>query len=82
MPNILLRDVPEEIYRELAERAEQEHRSVPGEVLHLLEQSLADREFRQARHDAAVEYLRRQFPTRRKLDVSISELIREGRDDA
>lgn len=75
-----IRNVPEKLYRELAERAEQEHRSVPGEVLHLLEQSLADREFRQAQHDAAVENLRRRFPTRRSVNAGISDLIREEQD--
>lgn len=81
MPDILLENIPDELFQKLAREAERRHRSIADEVLYLVEQALMKQEFRQAEHDEAIEYLRRRFPTRTHVDTSISELIREGREE-
>lgn len=41
MPSLTLRDIPEDLYRRLKERAAARHRSMNGEVLTILERALA-----------------------------------------
>lgn len=41
MPSLTLRDIPEDLYRRLKERAATRHRSMNGEVLTILERALA-----------------------------------------
>lgn len=44
MPNLLIRDLPEEVHRRLKERAAQNRRSMNQEVLLLLEEAVEWRE--------------------------------------
>lgn len=44
MANVSLRDVPEELYQQLKQMAEQERRSINQQILILLERSIAARE--------------------------------------
>lgn len=40
MPTLNIKGFPEELYRDLAEQAKREHRSMTGEVIYLLEWAL------------------------------------------
>ena len=53
MPNILIRDVPDDLYQMITRRAKQEHRTIPSEVLHIVEQNLRQQDVRRAQHHAA-----------------------------
>jgi len=42
MPTLHVRDVPDELYERIRERAQQESRSITAEVVQLLQRALAD----------------------------------------
>jgi len=44
--SLSIKDVPDSLARALRERAARNHRSVQGELMHILEGALADRPFR------------------------------------
>jgi len=48
MPNILIRDVPIDLYQMITRRAKQERRTIPSEVRHIVEQNLQQLDVRQA----------------------------------
>ena len=79
MPSLQIRDLPEEVYRALAERAEREGRSLAQQALHELRQ-MPELQAREQRR-ALIGNLRRRRP-----DPSLEKapdpvtLIREDRD--
>ncbi len=81
MPNILIRDVPDELYHLITQRAKQEHRTIPAEVLHIVELNLQLSDLRLAQHRTAVESLKRRLAEKPRFSFDISEAIREGRDE-
>jgi plasmid stability protein len=81
MPSILIRDVPVELYQQITRRAKQEHRTIPSEVLHIVEQKLQLQDVRQAEHQEAVRSLRDRSAEKPRFSFDISEAIREGRDE-
>jgi plasmid stability protein len=81
MPNILIRDVPDDLYQVITRRAKQEHRTIPSEVLHIVEQNLHQQDVRQAQHRASVQSLRDRLSEKPRFPFEISEAIREGRDE-
>lgn len=81
MPNILIRDVPDDLYQIITRRAKQEHRTIPSEVLHIVEQNLRQQDIRKVQHQAAVQSLRDRLPDKPVFAFDISEAIREGRDE-
>lgn len=81
MPNILNRDVPDDLYQMITRRARQEHRTIPSEVLHIVEQHLLQQDLRQSRNQAAMISLRNRLSAKPRFSFDISEAIREGRDD-
>jgi hypothetical protein len=78
MPSLQIRDVPEDVYRALAERAEREGRSLAQQALHELRRmpELVARE----RRRAAVKALRRAPDPRLAGAPDPVALIREDRD--
>lgn len=81
MTNILVRDIPEDIYRRFADVAQQDKRSIPGEVLYLIEREINLRSAKiQASHQALAE-LAAEMEKRTPLPVSAAELVREVRDE-
>ena len=80
MPNILIRDVPDDIYQQIAELAKSERRSIPAEALHVIEQGVWQLQGRQAKHNEAIASLKRRMQEKPRLDVESVDLIRESRE--
>jgi antitoxin FitA len=79
MPSLQIRDVPDDVYRALARRAEREGRSLAQQALHELRKmpELVARE----RRRAVLEELRRRAPDPRLENAPDPvKLIREDRD--
>lgn len=74
MPTLYVRDVPEDLYARLKERAAQERRSISQEVINLLEWALSEVEM----EEALARLIRRRRPSRasRRSADSLS-LLRE-----
>ena len=81
MPNILVRDIPEDLYRRFADVAEQDKRSVPGEVLYLIEREITRRSARVQTSRQALDELAADRSTRPSLPVTAAEFVRELRDE-
>jgi plasmid stability protein len=43
--SLSIKDVPEQLARALRERAERNHRSIQGELMHILEEAVGERPF-------------------------------------
>ena len=81
MPNILVRDIPEDLYRRFADVASQDKRSIPAEVLYLIEQEITQRSARVQTSRQALDELADNRRKRQSLPVSAAELVRELRDE-
>jgi len=66
MPTLYVRDIPEELYTRLKERAAKERRSVSQEVISLLEWALTEVEM----EEALAHLIRRRTPRRLPLSSS------------
>jgi len=79
MKNVMVRDIDEQIYAWLEERAMREQRTVPGEIRFLLDQTRSaelTREDSAAAFERIVARRRRMHPT----SISSTELLREERE--
>ena len=81
MANILVRDIPEDIYRRFVDVAQQDKRSVPGEVLFLIEREIMQRSARIQTSRQALDALAAARNKRPRLPVTAAELVREVRDE-
>lgn len=81
MPNILVRDIPEDVYTQFARVAQQDKRSIPGEVLYLIEQEIVRRSARMQTSRQALDELAAELAKRPRLPVTAAELVREVRDE-
>ena len=81
MPNILVRDIPEDLYRRFADVAAQDKRSVPGEVLYLIEREITQRSARVQTSRQALEELAAERGKRPCLPMTAAEFVREVRDE-
>jgi hypothetical protein len=79
MPVIQVRDVPDHIYRLLAERAEQERRSLAQQVVAVLARGLQVDLDPRARRRALLESIQSNPPTRGYKASDPARLIREDR---
>lgn len=79
MPLIQVRDVPDHIYRLLAEQAEQERRSLAQQVVAVLARGLRVEIDPRARRRALIESLRSDPPARGLKPSDPAKLIREDR---
>ena len=79
MANILLRNVPEFLYQRLKHAAENSRRTVPAEVLHLVEQSLLQTDMR--RNTAEIfERVDRKWQEDQRIYPDATAWIREDRE--
>lgn len=69
MPTLYVRDVPEDLYARLKERAAQERRSISQEAINLLEWALSEVEM----EEALARLIRRRRPSK-----AGRTLLREG----
>lgn len=79
MPLIQVRDVPEHMYRLLAEQAERERRSLAQQVVAVLARGLQAEVDARARRCALVESILSGPPDRRRKLSDPARLIREDR---
>jgi hypothetical protein len=78
MPSIQVRDVPDQLYRTIAEQAKREHRSLAQQVLVTLERGIGAQPDHLARRKALLDEIRSSPPIECKLDPVA--LIREDRN--
>ncbi len=78
MSDVLIRNMPEHIYRKLQQRAKRDHRSIPAENIHLLEQ-LFEQEEMQKQHQQAMQRIIARANDQPHLPDSLP-LLREDRD--
>ncbi len=72
--SLSIKDVPDRLAKALRERARQNHRSIQGELMDILETALRPRPFR------ADEFLRRVRALGLKTPSESVQMIREDRD--
>lgn len=77
MPSIQIRDVPEEIYKTLAETAKRERRSLAQQAIVTLERGLSIEDHKQRRREL-FERINRRGPIKTTLDI-VAE-IRKDRE--
>jgi plasmid stability protein len=82
MPDFVVRNIPEETYRQLQERAKQHKRSLNAELLVVLgnEAQQAQRRRRMARAIRKLDRLREEVSKKYPVNYEMWELIREDRD--
>lgn len=81
MPNIFMRDVPEELYQKFAEVARRDHRSIPGEVLHLMEEAIQADAAGMLASRAALRRLAERRRITGRLPMQARDVVREIRED-
>jgi len=81
MANVSLRDVPEELYQQLKQMAEQERRSINQQILILLERSIAAREKPSAELWERIDRRREAIYQREGLISDSAQLIAEDRQN-
>ncbi len=79
MATIMLRDVPDELMKEIKEAAALERRSVPAEILHLTEIGVRNTLIQHRNYDDVIEKMRRRLAKKPRFTVSATELIDEDR---
>jgi len=79
MPLIQVRDVPDHIYRLLAERAERERRSLAQQVVAVLARGLQVEVDAKARRRALLASIQSDLPFRGRKPGDPAKLIREDR---
>jgi plasmid stability protein len=82
MPDFVVRNIPEETYRQLQERAKQHKRSLNSELLEVLgnEAQQAQRRRRMKRAIRKLDRLREEVSKKYPVNYEMWELIREDRD--
>jgi hypothetical protein len=80
MPLLQVRDVPEDIYRKLAQTAKSEHRSIAQQTMVLLKKALDFKQDRVSRRKAVIERIRIAGLGKGKRFTDPAILIREDRD--
>ena len=78
MPNLLIRDMPEEVYERLKQRANADRRSMPAEAIHLLAEAITQDDIRLKHRQAMasiIERAREKHPT----GVDSLQMLREDR---
>jgi len=81
MANILIREIPEDVYQRFADMAQKDKRSIPAEALFLIEREIDIRSARLQDSRRAVGELATELKNRKRLPVSAAELVREVRDE-
>ncbi len=81
MANIVVRDIPEELYQQFSLVAKQDNRSIACEVLYLIKREIARRSARMQTSQQALEELAAELEKRPRLPMTAAELVREVRDE-
>jgi plasmid stability protein len=79
MPNLLIRDMPEEVFERLKDRAHADRRSMPAEAIHLLAEAITQEDNRRQHRQAMasiIERTRQKHPT----GADSLQMLREDRE--
>lgn len=83
MPSLQVREVPEVLYRKLADRAKAQHRSIAQETIHILSEKL---DIEESPKEKRKKIFARSRERNKKYNIAsydrpdVVELIREDRD--
>lgn len=80
MPTIQVRDLPEDIYRRLAQVAKDENRSITQQTIVLLQEGLGIKHSNKERRRALLERIRNREIEIKSNSLDPVELIREDRN--
>ena len=80
MPLLQVRDFPEELYRDLADLAREEHRSIAQQTIHMIKTGLEAEHSRKTRRRLALYALIHDAAVIAPDAPSPADLIREDRD--
>jgi len=79
MTTITVKNIPDETYETLKKRAAEHHRSLNGEIIHLLEKATSCERINPDEHLARVSILRERVKGYNATGDEIKEMIEEGR---
>lgn len=79
MPNLLIRNMPEEVYEIIKQRAKADRRSMPAEVIHLLTENITLEKNRQ-RHRQAMASIMERAQQKHPTGADSLEMLREDRE--
>ena len=79
MPALTIKNIPEDLYKELKLVAEQHHRSINSEVIVCLERSLFPKKLSPEERLNNIQALRSQIPANDISPEDIEKAINEGR---
>lgn len=79
MPNLLLRDISQELYDALRKRAQAENRSMPAEAKQILTEAVLQSDARQ-RHQQAMASIIERGRRKRPTGAESLEMLREDRE--
>lgn len=79
MATLTIKNLPDELYQELKRRAEENRRSLNGEVIYSLEQLIQAKSTRRRPTVADFRALREQYPIPPMSDAEFEAAINEGR---
>jgi hypothetical protein len=77
MASIQLRNIPEDLYKEIAKRAKEENRTIPQQTINMLRKQLVNTDDNYKKRDQILENLRKNpFPS-----IDIDWVVKEIRKD-
>jgi len=79
MPAITIKNIPDDVYSELKNKAKQEHRSINSEVIMCLKRSLLPKRISLEERLSAIRAIRSQVKPSKITAGEIDQAINEGR---
>jgi plasmid stability protein len=79
MGTLFVRDMPDSLLERFKRYAQKQHRSVPAETVHLIEQALEQDDIQQQRRQA-MESITRRLREKAPLPIDSLTLLREDRE--
>ena len=79
MPNLTLKNIPDELYQRLKESAEQHHRSINSELIDRLEKLFMPVKYSPEKYIANAQLLRKRVKVKKLSAREINELKEQGR---
>lgn len=80
MPLLQVRDVPDDVYKKLAERAKQEHRSIPQQAIVLLRDSLEQKNNAKEKRQATLDRIQATTKSMAPSAPDPAQMIRNDRE--
>ena len=78
MPNLLIRDMPGDVFEQLKQRAQADRRSMPAEAIHLLSEAITQDDHRR-KHREAMASIMERARTKHPTGADSLSMLREDR---